>query len=202
MVQPALLRLVFHFVVGQGRVAAAAPVDDVFALVDVALPVQLHKDLAHGPGQTFVQGEALARPVDGIPEAADLVQDARPVLLAPLPDALHKGFAPEIVPGFAFIPGKGALHHVLRGDAGVVSAGNPEHVPALLPRVAAEHVHEGVVQRMAHVQRPGDVGRGNDDGKGLSGRGGVGREGAVAFPVFTPAGFHGVGFVPFREGVF
>ncbi len=37
-----------HFIVGKGRMAAGAPVDDILAAVDKAFVVELDKDLAHG----------------------------------------------------------------------------------------------------------------------------------------------------------
>ena len=72
-----------------------------------------------------------------------------------------------------------ALHQLafddhLRGDAGVIHAGLPEHVPAAHALEADENVLQRVVQRMAHMQGAGDIGRRNDDGEGLGVRLGAG----------------------------
>ena len=167
--QLALVGLVFHFVIGQGRMAARAPVDDVVALVDQAFVVELHEDLAHGGGQAFVHGEAQARPVHGSAQGADLVEDAVTVVFAPLPHALDEGFAAQVLTGLAFL-GQSALHHVLGGDAGVVGAGHPQHVLALLAGMTAQHVDEGLVQGMPDVQGAGNVRRRDHDGNGHPGR--------------------------------
>jgi hypothetical protein len=52
-----------------------------------------------------------------------------------------------------------ALDHDLGGDAGVVGAGHPQRVVAAHAVVARQRVHDGLVERVAHVQRAGDVGR-------------------------------------------
>ena len=194
VVQVALFGHVIHFVVGKGGVAAAAPVDDVLALVDVPFLVQFHEHLADGLGQALVHGEAFAGPVHGIAEHTDLVEDAVAVVLFPLPHAFDEGFAAEVVAGLAFL-GEGAFHHVLGGDARVVGTGEPEHLLALLAGVAAEHVDERVVQGVADVQCARDVWRRDDNGERFARAVGVGSEGLVLFPILTPVVFHGVGLV-------
>ena len=194
VVQVALFGQVIHFVVGKGGVAAAAPVDDVLALVDVPFLVQLHEHLADGLGQALVHGEAFAGPVHGIAEHTDLVEDAVAVVLFPLPHAFDEGFASEVVAALAFL-GEGAFHHILGGDARVVGTGQPEHLLALLAGVAAEHVDERVVQGVADVQRARDVWRRDDNGERFARAVGVGSEGLVLFPILTPVVFHGMGLV-------
>ena len=194
VVQMALFGQVVHFVVGEGGVAAAAPVDDVLALVDVALFVEFHEHLADGFRQALVHREAFAGPVHGVAEHAYLVEDAVAVVLLPLPDAFDELFAAKVVAGLAFL-GEGAFHHVLGGDARVVGAGEPQHLFALLAGVAAEHVDEGMVQGVADVQRARNVRRRNDNGERFARTVGIGGEGLVLFPVFAPVVFHGVGLV-------
>ena len=52
-----------------------------------------------------------------------------------------------------------AFHHDLRGDAGVVGAGNPGGIEAAHAVVARQAVHDGLVERVPHMQRAGDVRR-------------------------------------------
>ena len=96
--------------------------------------------------------------------------------------------------GLAFL-GEGAFHHVLGGDAGVVGAGHPQHVLALLAGMTAQHVDEGLVQGMPDVQGAGNVRRRDHDGERFARGVGVGSEGLVLFPILTPVVFHGVGLV-------
>jgi hypothetical protein len=58
-----------------------------------------------------------------------------------------------------------ALHHDLRGNTSVVCAGDPRGVQALHAVVARQAVHDGLVERMAHVQGAGDIGWRQLDGK-------------------------------------
>src|SRR5207245_10239732 len=58
--------------VGEHRLAARAPVDDVVVAVDQSLVVQAHEHLAHGARQPLVHGEAQARPVAGGTELLEL----------------------------------------------------------------------------------------------------------------------------------
>ena len=189
---------VIHFVVGKGGVATGAPVDNVLALVDEAVLVELDKDLAHGAGEVLVHSEGFAGPVNGSAKALDLLEDLAAVLLLPFPHAFHKGFAAEVMAALAFL-GKGTFHHVLGGDTGVVSTGNPEHVLALLAGMAAEHVLKGLVQGMADVKDTGDVGRRNDDGIRIARGGQVGSEGLLFFPVLAPVSFHFLRFIGFGQ---
>ena len=76
-----------------------------------------------------------------------------------------------------------ALHHHLGGDAGVVRARLPQRVVAAHAVVAREHVHERVLEGMAHVQRAGDVRRRNRDGVGRALP--AGREPAIGFPTLV-----------------
>ena len=86
VVEVAVDLLVLDLEVGQRRVAAGAPVDDVVAAVDQPLVVELDEDLAHRAREPLVHGEALALPVAGGAQALELVDDGAAVLLAPLPD--------------------------------------------------------------------------------------------------------------------
>ena len=125
LVELAELVLVDHLEVGDGGLAARAPVDDVGATVDQALLMQADEGLLHRDREPVVHGEVLARPVDGRAEALHLVENGIAVLVLPLPDAGLEAFAAEGLAGRAF-GSELALDHHLRGDAGVVGAGDPE----------------------------------------------------------------------------
>ena len=51
------------------------------------------------------------------------------------------------------------LDHDLRGNAGMVGARHPQRVVAAHAVVARQAVHDGLVERMPHVQRAGHVRR-------------------------------------------
>ena len=83
--------------------------------------------------------------------------------MLPVPDALEKLLAPEIIAGEVLILAQLLLDLDLRGNAGMVGAGDPQRAEALHPLVADENVLERLVQRVPHVELPRDVRGRNDD---------------------------------------
>jgi hypothetical protein len=111
---------------------------------------------------------------------------------------LEEGLAAELVAadaGFLQL----ALDDDLRGDAGMIGARHPQRVEAAHAVVARQRVHDGLVERVAHVQRAGHVRRRQLDGKRRPGRIQGGAVGAALLPQRAPMGFDGGGFEGFRE---
>src|SRR5439155_11273159 len=84
--QAALGLDVLDLLVGERGLAARAPVDDAMAAIDQAFFVELPEHQQHGAGVLLVEGEALAAPVGGDPEPAELAEDQSAVLFLPGPD--------------------------------------------------------------------------------------------------------------------
>ena len=74
-----------------------------------------------------------------------------------------------------------ALDQHLRGDPGVVGADLPQGVMALHAVITHQRIHDGVIERMPHVQAARDVGRGNHDAVGVAGAAGF--ETPLGFPL-------------------
>ena len=159
----AVVGLVLDFVVCKRRAAPRAPVHDVVALVDKPLVVEPAEHLRDGLGAALVEREALALPVGGVAEHALLVDDRAAILPLPFPDALHERLAPQVLAALALLLER-LLDHVLRGDAGVVGARQPERVPALHAAPPDEDVLYGLVERVAHVEYARHVRRRDHDG--------------------------------------
>ena len=178
------------------------PVDDALAAIDQPLLVEAHEDLADGARQPLVQREALALPVAGGAEAAMLILDAALVAAHPVPDALDERLAPDLM---AVCPlfGQLALDHGLRGDAGVVLAGNPERLVAEHAVVADHDVFERRGDGVAEVQRAGDVGRrhADDEGAAVGILAGTRLEVAVLLPPAIQPPLDGVWLVGFGEEI-
>ena len=117
--------------------------------------------------EALVHGEAVAREVEAVAEAAGLFEDGAAGLLLPLPDLGDEGLAAHLAAADVAGAGELALDDHLGGDAGVVEAGLPEHVVAPHPVPAGQDVHQRVVEGVAHVQAAGDVGRRQQDAEGL-----------------------------------
>ena len=96
VVHRAGLVLVLDLVVGEGRAAGGAPVDQVLALVHEAPLVERDEDLAHRLGQALVEGEALAAPVAGGAYLLELLLDDVVVLVGDLPGLLDEFLAAEL----------------------------------------------------------------------------------------------------------
>ncbi len=141
------------------------PVHQTLAAVDELVLEQPHEHFGDRARELRIHGEAVAAPIDRGTEPAHLAGDDAARLLLPFPHPLDEGGASEIGAARALgveLP----LDHQLRGDAGVVGPGLPERIEAPHPVIADEGVHDRVLERMPHVQRPRDVRRRDDDGVG------------------------------------
>ena len=186
----AVLFLAHHFQVGNGGLEHGVPVDQALAAVDQAFFEQAHEGFDDGLAGAFVHGEGFAAPVAGGAHAAHLPGDGVAGVLLPLPDLLDELVAAEGITGFALaFEREVARDDHLGGDAGVVGADLPEGV---------ERVHEGVLERMAHVQGAGDVRGRQHDGVGLALA--AGPEAAAGLPMGVPLGFEGLGFEALFHG--
>jgi hypothetical protein len=160
--------LLLGFLVGERGEAAGAPVDDVVSPVDQALLVQADEHLAHGAGEVLVQGEVGAGPVGRAADGLELVEDPGAGLPHVRPHPVHERLAAEIEPGQAFL-GQEPLDHVLRGDARVVGARDPQRAPAAHPLEADQHVLHRVVETVTGVELRRDVRRRHLDDVRLTG---------------------------------
>ena len=147
----------FHFQVGNGGVQYRIPVHQALAAVDQTFFVQTDENFPNGFGQPFVHGETFTAPVQRGAHAAQLAGDVVAGFRFPLPDLFDKRFPAEVVAGLAFGV-EASFHHHLGGDAGVVGARLPEGALAFHAVVADQRIHDGVLERVSHVQAARDVG--------------------------------------------
>ena len=145
IIERALLLGRDHFLVGERGERAGAPVHHAQAAIDEALVVELHENFLHGAGVVGVEREAFARPVARCADLAELLRDDAAEFVLPFPDAGDEFIAAEIVARFLFRGADAFLHGGLRGEPGVVGAGEPEHFLAFHARLAGEDVLDGVV---------------------------------------------------------
>ena len=174
--------LVIDFEIGQRRFASRAPVDQPHRAVDEFLVVKIDEDFGHRLRKARVEREALAAPVARRAEAAQLIQDSIAVSLAPFPDAIDECVAAELMAVLAFLR-EVLLDRVLRGDAGVIGAGQPQRVVTLHPARADYYVLERDVERVAEMELAGDVRRRDDDREDFARARGIGLEVAEVDPL-------------------
>ncbi len=155
---------VHHFQVADGRLAARAPVDHVAAAIDQPLAVEPQKRLEYRAIERRFECELLACPIAGRAQPDHLLLDDAAALRLPLPHAPLEFLAAEVLPADFFLR-QLALHHKLRGDAGMVHAGEPERVVAAHAVPADQHVDLRVLEHVADVDGAGDIGRRQCDRK-------------------------------------
>ena len=126
---------VLHLGVGQGGQAMGAPVDDAASLVDQAFFIQFAESLPDGTGAALVHGETIAAPITGSAHLLLLLHDAASVFFLPRPDALQELLTAQIMAGQTFCVAQILFHLDLGGNAGVVTAGQPQCLIALHPFV-------------------------------------------------------------------
>ena len=126
----------------------------------------MDEGLAHGLGAGVVHREALPLPVAGAAEGLELLHDAVAVLVLPGPDLVEEALAAQVEAGLALVA-ELLLDLYLRGDAGVVVAGQPERGVAVHALVAHEDVLYRLVEGVAQMQLAGDVRGRDNDGEGL-----------------------------------
>ena len=156
-----------HLDVGHGGEQLRVPVDQPLVAIDQPLLVQGHEHPAHRMRQALVHGEALARPVAGRAEPAQLLDDRSARLGLPGPNAFEKLLPPHRPAIGLLVLHELALDHHLGRDAGMVGTGLPQHISAAHALVAAQDVLQRVVERVPHVQHAGDVRRRDNHREGL-----------------------------------
>ncbi len=168
--------------VGDRGLQHGRPVHEPLGAVDQAVVVHPLEDGLDSAGQAVVHGEAVARPVDAVADAPHLPLDGAAGLALPVPHLVDEQLATEVFLLLS-VGGELLLDDGLRRDAGVIHAGQPQHFEALHTLTACERIHQGVVERVAHVQAAGDIrGRQHDRVPGL-----VARRVGLEIPGVDPA---------------
>ncbi|OPY11787.1 MAG: hypothetical protein A4E69_02628 [Syntrophus sp. PtaB.Bin138] len=156
--------LVLHFQIGDGGVAAGAPVDDVIPLIDQILIVEADKNFPDGTGEPVVHGEPLTLPVAGASQPLQLIDDDPAEFGLPLPDPIDELLPAEIM-ACQPLPGQFLFHYVLGGDACMVHSRHPEGIETLHALEADDDVLKRVVQGMPHVEDSRHIGRRDHNGE-------------------------------------
>ena len=189
--------LVSHLEIGDGGLQHRGPVDQALGPVDQPGIEEPLEDGSHRPGQAFVHGEPVAAPVDTVAEAAHLGTDGAAGLVLPVPDLGDELLAAEVFLGPSG-GGELAFDQRLGGDAGVIHAGQPQHLEALHALTPGQSVHQGVIESVTHVQAAGDVGRRKHDRVRRLVAGGVGREVARVDPALVDLALYRAGIPGLR----
>ena len=167
MPECALFILVLDLGIRESRGAVRAVVYDAQSAVDKPFIVERNEVFLYSGAERIVHCEAQAAPVAGGAEGFELVDDAVAVFLFPFPDKLGKFLSAEVIAGEPLFLAEVFLDLYLRGDAGMVCAGNPERAVALHALEADERILKSLIERMTHMKLPRYIGRRDNDGEGL-----------------------------------
>ena len=111
----------------------------------------------HAARANVVHGEGSAVPVAGGAEAFQLFEDDAAVLVGPVPSMFEEFLASDVVFLDALL--SQFVHHFsFGGDGGVVGAWHPAGVFAKQAGATNQHVLDGVVEHVSHVQHTCYVG--------------------------------------------
>ena len=184
MIEVALLLAVDYLLVAQGGLGLGVPVHHAQSTVDVALVIEVDKDLQHALAAGFVHREGGAAPVTGGTQLAQLLQDDATVLVGPVPSVLEELVAREVALAYSLL-GQAFYHLGLGSDRSVVGTGHPQGILALHARAADEDVLDGVVEHVAHVQDARHIGGRDNDAIGFT-LVGHALEQVMRFPILVP----------------
>ena len=149
------------FFVGKGGEGFGVPVHHTHPAIDEPFFVEPHKHIDYGIVAAGVHGKARAVPIARRAQAAELLKNNAAVFFFPLPGVGQKFFAREVffVDALFFEP----RHHLgFSGNGSVVEPRHPAGVFALHAGAAHQHVLNGVVEHVPHVQNARNVGRRNN----------------------------------------
>src|SRR6185437_12506644 len=194
----ARLRFVNCLDVGDGRLAAGAPVDHVVAAIDQTGFPHPNERLAHGARQAGIHREAFARPIDARAFTPDLVLDTAAVFFFPLPHAALELFASQLDPLQTLLR-ELPLHNHLCCDAGMVHARKPQCRLAFHAMPADGHIHYGMVEHVTDMQRTSYVRWRNDQRKNGTAGYDVGAVQSVIHPPLRPMRLKTLWFIHFFE---
>ena len=184
VIQMALFLVVDNLLITQCGLGLGIPVHHAQATVDVALVIEVHKDLENALAAGFVHGEGGTAPVTGGAQFAQLLQNDAAVLMRPVPSMLEELVAREVTLAYTLL-GKALNHLSLSCNRGMVSTRHPKGILALHARTADEDVLNGVVEHVTHVQDARHIGRRDDNAIGFT-LVGHALEQVVRFPILIP----------------
>jgi hypothetical protein len=182
-----------NLLVRQDRLGHGVPVGHPQSAVEFSFLVKVNENLDDRCVEPGLHGEAGALPVAAGAQLLQLVQDFTAVLLLPGEGVFEEFFPADIRLLDALIAQ--LLHHLgFRSDACVVGTGNPAGVLAVQARLTNQHVLNGVVQHVPHVQHARDVRWRDHNGVGLP-LVGFAVEIVLLQPVLVPFRFNFVGLI-------
>ena len=177
-----------HLQVTHRGARSRTPIHQVFTAVDQALLMETNEGLFHRLAKTFIQREALSLPVDGIPQPAQLVNNATSTFCFPLPGALQEGLTAKVMARLALLL-QLLLKDRLHCDRSVIRARQTKHVFARQPLIAHDRIDQSRIKGMPHVQAAGDVGRRDDHCKRFALSRRIRMKGPLVLPGLLPSGF-------------
>ncbi len=150
--------------------------------------MEANEGLFHRLAKTCIQRESLSLPVDGIPQPAQLINDATSTFCFPLPGPLQKSLTTKVMARLALLL-QLLLKNRLHCDRGVIRARQTKHIFARQPLVAHDRIDQSCIEGMPHVQAAGDIGRRDHHSKRFALSRRVRMKCPLVLPGLLPSGF-------------
>ena len=159
VIQFTVALLVDNLLVADGCEGLGIPVHHTHAAIDKSLVVEVDENTDDALIADIVHGEGGAVPVARGTQLTQLLKNDAAILFLPLPCVLQ-----ELVAGQTALVDAAFLEHGdhfgLGRDAGMVGAWYPAGIQAQHTGAAYQHILNGVVEHVTHVQHTRHVGRG------------------------------------------
>ena len=152
--------------IAQRRIAMRTPIGDAGAAIDEPLLVERRENFSDGFRAALVHRKSLARPIARRAECFQLMQNSTAVFLLPLPHALQKFFAPELI-SIGALRAERFFDARLCRNPRVIATGHPQCFLALHSMIADQNILQSVVERVPHVQLPRHIRRRDHDAVGF-----------------------------------
>ena len=132
------------------------PVDHAYTSIYIAFVVEIYECVYYGITQVRIHGEFGPVPVTRCTEFAELVENDASVFLLPFPCVLEELLTGDILLADALGLEFG-YNLALSCNGSMVCSGHPACILAVHPCLTDEHIIEGIIQYMSHVQDSGHV---------------------------------------------
>ena len=156
VVEFALRLLIYYLLVRQSGLCRWVPMHHTHATVNLALAVEVAEDRNNALGTLGVHREASSIPIARCAQLAQLLQDDATVLLLPLPSVSEELLTSQgrFVDALSL-----QLCNDLRlgSNRSVVGTRHPASILAEHTRTAHQHILQGVVEHMSHMQHTRNI---------------------------------------------
>ena len=137
--------LMKNFIITDSSLEKCIPVHESFSTSNESFFKKTEKGFSYGSSALVIKCETRSVPVTTCANIPELAEDPFFVLLFPVPDALNKFAAPEIMSGNSLLLEQPTFNHSLCCYTGMIGAGHPEGKKSLHSLRPHKNILQGVI---------------------------------------------------------